>query len=92
MLDLRDTFVGDSVISSFSHTSTLTEIYLESPSSGTVQHQPDEHLQLREVVYVQLQRGPEAVYVDGPPEVCLLGVSCFPSKKPKIRNSVYLPF
>ncbi|XP_011497861.1 PREDICTED: uncharacterized protein LOC105362194 [Ceratosolen solmsi marchali] len=62
VLDLKDTFVGDSVISSFSHTSTLTDIYLECPNSEAVQHQPDEHPQQREVLYVQLQRGPEVVY------------------------------
>ncbi|XP_001608169.1 uncharacterized protein LOC100124249 [Nasonia vitripennis] len=62
ILDLRDTFVGDSVVSSFNQTSTLTEIYLERPSSETVQHRPDERPPQQEVLLVQLQRGPEAIH------------------------------
>ncbi|KAL7288563.1 hypothetical protein TKK_0017304 [Trichogramma kaykai] len=58
ILDLRDTFVGDSVITSFSLCPTLTEIYMENPSpeSEPYHHEPPpEH---REIFLIQLPRGP----------------------------------
>ncbi|XP_014213796.1 uncharacterized protein LOC106643254 [Copidosoma floridanum] len=56
LLDLRDTFVGDSVISSFSHTSTLTEMYLECPGDETAPHPPNDNLQL-------IEQNPEHRYI-----------------------------
>ncbi|XP_058798240.1 uncharacterized protein LOC131668243 isoform X2 [Phymastichus coffea] len=60
ILDVRDTFIGDSVVSSFSHISTLTEMYLECPSEETTLHVPEAQHQNRHVLLVQLPR-PQAI-------------------------------
>lgn len=69
MLDLRDTFVGDSVISSFSYTESLTEIYLECPSAETrQQHQPvEEPPQQQQIIHVHLQNGQAQVLNENNP-------------------------
>lgn len=62
MADLRDTFVGDSVISAFSFTEKLTELYLECPNPETRQHQVDEPpLQQQRIIHVHLQQGQAVV-------------------------------
>lgn len=63
ILDLRDTFVGDSVISSISYLNELREMYLESPSPEARPNLQDHQLpfpqeQMGDVIYVRFpQRG-----------------------------------
>lgn len=60
MLDLRDTFIGDSEIACFTSTSELTEIYLECPNLDSVQF-PNDQPPIQEELHIRIGLGEHQV-------------------------------
>ena len=68
VLDLRDTFLGDSEIGCFSSSTSLKEIYLECPSSEVVRL-VEEQPRNREVVTIRIDIGGNQILENQPIEV-----------------------